>query len=927
MKHVSAILAIGVVLACGLLPGCSSQGYDEFMQSARSYLDRRDARAAIVQLKNALDQRPDSSEARLLLGKALLEAGEPVSASVELRKALDLKHAPQQVVPSLARSMLAEGQPRRVIDQFGSTDLGDPLAAADLMTSLAAAYAALGNSARAQEPLDAALKLSPGFNPARLLQARLWAEQRRYAEASAVVDKVLSDAPTNSQAWQQRGDYLLLSRQDTAGAMAAYREALRIDPRQVPARSNLIALLMGQRDFTAAQEQVEELRRTIPNHPQTIFFDAQLAMHKGDPKKALELIKAVVKVDPENAQVLQAAGTIEFANGLFRESERTFGKALSLSPRLPIARRELARTYLRLGDAAKVLETLEPLTSDPKLVDAQTFALAGEAHLLAGELDQARAAFAKSIQKDPTSTRTRTALALADFRSTKSVDAAIAELQSIAAAEKGREAFAELALVSIYLSKKDYQSALKAVDAIETKQPDSPSGPNLRGRVHLLRDDVAEARRSFERALSRDPMFGPAATSLAMLDMADKNPEAAKKRFTAMLAIDPRNMRALMAVAELRAAEGAPKEEIAGLIRKAVKLNPGSELPRLLLVEHHLRHREFPAALQTSQEAVAALPESMELLDALGRSQLAAGDSHQALTTFGKLASKEPLSPRAHMRAVGAHLSLKDRAAAEENLKRALAVTPDLLPAQQAHLKMLLQDQRWSEATALAKSVQRQRPAEPVGYLMESSLDVARKNWPAAVQVLRAVLVKFPYPELAIRLHSALVLAGRPADAESMAAKWLAEFPLDTAFHFYLGEHALLRRDYGTAERHFRIVSELQPTNTAALNNVAWTMVQQHKLGAVAVAERALKLQPNAPNLMDTLASALAADQEIARALELQKKALALSPRDAVLRLNLAKLQIKAGDKRAARDELDTLAKLDKSFSGHSEVSRLLASL
>ena len=42
---------------------------------------KSDYRAAIVQLKNAIQAAPDNGDARLLLARSLLESGEPVNAA------------------------------------------------------------------------------------------------------------------------------------------------------------------------------------------------------------------------------------------------------------------------------------------------------------------------------------------------------------------------------------------------------------------------------------------------------------------------------------------------------------------------------------------------------------------------------------------------------------------------------------------------------------------------------------------------------------------------------------------------------------------------------------------------------------------------------------------------------------------------------
>jgi predicted Zn-dependent protease len=108
---------------------------------------------------------------------------------------------------------------------------------------------------------------------------------------------------------------------------------------------------------------------------------------------------------------------------------------------------------------------------------------------------------------------------------------------------------------------------------------------------------------------------------------------------------------------------------------------------------------------------------------------------------------------------------------------------------------------------------------------------------------------------------------------------------------------------------------------------VAWLMVTAGKPGALALAEKANKQMPGNPALLDTLAAALAAENQLAKAIEVQKSAIARSPKSASLKLNLAKLLIKSGDKTYARAELEDLAKLGDKFSGHSEVTALLKTL
>lgn len=911
------------MLGAVAMSACDGSNPVEAIKKPGSDQGKDDIAAAIIQLKSAVQHDPASAESRFLLGQALLAAGDPASAAVELRKALELKQPPAQVVTLLGQALLASGQERKLVDEFGEFKLAEPVASADLQTSLAAAYALLGNSQKAQSAIEIALATVPNYPQALLLQARHAAEAGKFDAALGFIDKVIAATPTNAQAFYQRGDVLFRGKADSVGAMDAFNKALSLKPSHVAARSNVIVLLMAKPDLKAAQEQLELLRKTLPNHPQTGFFDAQLAFLNKKPKRALELIEPVLKVAPDNPQVLQLAGSLQLGSGALLQAERSLTKALTLAPNSPFTRQLLAQTYLRLGQPAKSLATLQPLLEAPA-PNAKTYALAGQAQLLAGNSNLSASNLANAVKLDPTDTLTRTYLAIARWKAVGN-EATVVELQRIADSDKGT--VADLALVSFLISNRDFSRALTVVDGIEKKLPKDTIGLNLRGQVQTLQKDNAGARTYFERALAIDPINVQAASNLAALDLADKKPEAARKRIEAILVKAPKSYSALMALAKLLQISGAPPEETTRALVDAMAANPTDPEPRLLLIELQLKTRKVKAALTTAVDASATLPSNVLLLDALGRAQMAGGDHNQAILTFKKIAALEPAWTQPHMRLAGAYLATRNNVAAEQSLRRALNITPDFLEAQKALVDLMLTEKRRDDAVLVAKTVQKQRPNGAVGWLLEGAIEERQRNMPAAVEIYRKALKKFPEPELSVKLHSTLIAAKDNAGAAAATSAWLAAHPKDTVLLAYLGDAAMLRRDFVVAEEVFRKVAAIQPANSAALNNIAWIMVKLGKPGAVGFAEQAVKLQPQTAGLLDTLAMALAAENQLDKAIETQRKAVALEPTDAVLRLNIAKLYIQSGEKVAARTELQELAKLGTKFQAHTEVNRLLQSL
>jgi putative PEP-CTERM system TPR-repeat lipoprotein len=917
------LIALPVLLAAFALVGCADESPEKRIASAKEYLQKKDTKSAVIEIKNALQKNPELGEARYMLGSNLLAEGNVVAAEVELRKALAAKHPEVEVVPDLARSMLMLGQAKKVVDEFGGTRLGQPGADASLQTTLVAAYAALGKPDQAQAALSAALAADPKYAPALLISARQKAGTKDFDGALAVVDDVVTREPGNADAWKLKGDLLLYTMNKPDDALTAYRKALEVNAKYGPAHVAVLSLLMQQGKLDEVANQLEQLKTFAANNPQTKYFEAQLAYQKKDFKRAQEVVQPLLQQAPNNPQLLQLAGAVELQLGAVAQAEIYLSKATQLAPQLAPARRLLIATYVRLGQSAKALAALNAATGKDGIEPA-LYSLAGEVYLQNGDAKKAEEYFAKALKLDPENARKRTAVAITHLASGQTAGA-LGELQEIAASDSG--VTADLALISAHVQRKEFDKALAAINKLEAKQPDKPMAANLRGRIQLAQKDNAAARKSFERALAIDPNFFAAAASLAALDVAEKKPDEAKKRFETLLAKNPKNGQALLALAQLAAVNNAGKDEVAAQLTKAVDANPTDVAPRLLLIDLHLRNKDNKQALATAQSAVTAAPSSPELLAALGRVQQVSGDLNQAIATYGKLVALQPLSPVPHVRLAEAHVVNKDLKAAEQSLRKALEIKPDTLEAQRGLVTLALDSKRYEDAVKVARSVQEQRPAHPVGYALEGDIRASQRNWDAAAQAYRSGLQRAASTELAIKLNAALVSSGKASESERFVASWRKEHPKDAAFLLHLGDLALMRKDHETAEKQYLAVLAIQPDSAVAHNNLAWTMGLSKREGALAHAEQANRIAPNQPAFMDTMAMLLADSKEFAKAIELQRKALELQPSNAGLRLNLAKIYIKAGDSHRAKTELDALAQLGGKFTAQAEVTALLKSL
>jgi len=915
-------LTAATLAAALFVAACGGPSETELMGKARELDGQSDYRGALVQLKSVLQQNSQNGEARLLLGKALLELGDPKGALVELRKANELRVEPVKVAPLLARAMLAEGEFTELTGQFTGTRLTDANAQADLAVTLAMAHLAQRQFDEAQGAVDEALRVAPQHAGARLLQARLLVDKNQAAEARAIVKQVLAADPKSADAWLLDGELALRIDKDRKAAIAAFGHAVAANPKLMAAHVAAVTTLFQEGDAEAAKAAVAEMKKQFPGHPRTRFFEAELAYNAKDYKAAQEHMRPVVQAMPTNPLALQLAGAIESRLGNLAQAETYLGKALQQAPELPLARGMLAQIYLRTGQPQKTLTTLDPLLE--RNPGASTLQIAAEAHLQTGNTKKAEELYQRAAKLKPDDPRIRTALALTEFGKGKT-DQAISELEQIAGSDSG--ALADLALVSAHLRKREVDKALLAVDALEKKQPDKPLAPMLRGRVLAMKNDTDGARAQFERALTRDKLYFPAAAGLAALDMSQNKPEQARKHFDTLIEADPKSANARLALATLLMRTGHSGDEVVKLLAEAVKLQPADVRTQLALINFHLERRNAAEAIKAARDAGQTLGEQPDIQMALGRAYLAASDLQQAVTVFNRLAVAQPKSPQPYLGLADANLALKDRATAAKNLQRALELEPRLLQARRGLVAIALAEKKPAEAMEIARAVQKDLPGEAVGYVLEGDIEASRDNLKAALAAYQQGLKKGAAEEAATRTHNALVTLGQKSEAEAFAQRWVTDHPQDALFPFYLADRALAARDYAQAEQRYRQVAQMQPGNALALNNIAWLLVQQSKPGAVEFAEKANRLLPGRPPLLDTLASALAAEKQLPRALEVQKQAVERAPEDGSLRLNLAKLYLASDQKGMARSELEKIERMGRKYPHQDEVAKLLKTL
>ena len=906
-----------------LLAGCGGESPAQMVASAKAYIAKNELRSAAIQLRNALQKEPENAEARYLYGTTLLDAEDPVSAEKEFRRALEYGYSPDAVYPRLARAMLDQGNPEKLISEMADRKLADPSAQAELLSLVGDAYLKALKPNEARAAFEAAKRANPDSPRAQLGQAWVRVMDRDLKGAVQVTNEVLVKSPDFLDALLLQGE-LLTALGDYAGAVQAYESAIKVRPNQLSAHYGRVVLLTRQRQFEQARAALVDMQKVAAKHPRTLFAQGLLSVTEGKPADAREPLEQVLSRVPNHLPTLLLAGTAEYQLHDYTRAENFLRKALAQAPYLAYTRRVLTAIYLRTNQPQHALETFEPLL---KTIgdNPQIYSLAGEVYLSNNQPERAAEYFQKAVAANPKSTAARTRLGQLQLV-TGDVDRAVQDLEA-ASASDDQQIQADLVLIANYLRSREYDKALAAAKNLEKKQPDNPLTFNMMGAIYLSKGDSANARKSLEHALELKSDYAPALYNLARMDLAENKPEQAKQRFEAILAKQPNNEVALLGLADHLLATKAPRADVQAPLERAVKGNPDSARARIALIRFHLQGQDVKSALTAAQQAQASFPQNLQIMELLGLAQQASGDSNQAIATFNKLVAAAPNSADPLVRLAGAQLAAKDLPGATQSLRRALEINPNLIQVRQQLAALSLQQGKPDDAIAEAKAVQKSYPKRAIGYLLEGDVYLAQRKWTQAERAYREAQKLEKSTVVATRLHSVLLQEGKSKEADAFANEWLKENSKDAGFHLYLADQSLRVKDYANAAQHYKAVVAQQPTNAVALNNLAFVAGQTGDPNAIKYAEQALEVAPKSPAIQDTLGWLLVEKGDTNRGVLLLKQAAAEAPNAAEIRLHLAKALLKTGDRKGARRELEAIVKLQRQSPARAEAEKLLATL
>ena len=867
----------GIILAGLIFAASSSYVYaksaQELYQEARHSIEQGEDKAAVIQLKNVLQQDPEFADARFALGELYLKYNDGASAEKELRRAAKLGMPREKWLLQLGRAYLLQGKNVELLDKLSPDDGTTPEDRAKILTLRGKAYLGLKDYDEARSSFNKALALVPGEADAQLGLVRIQIVKGDKEVALKELSALLEKHPDNQDAHLIRGELLRLSNK-AAEALPDLDAVLEKAPDNLRARFARASTYISLRQYDKAKQDVAEVEKIFPDSPMVKYLRGLIAFQQKDLPKAEAYIQEVLQGVPNHLQSVLLYGSIKYGLKDYEVADDYLTRVIETGVDHAAVYKMLAASRVKLNRIKPAIETLlAAVKRYPK--DGQLMAMLGTAYMRLGDNPAGEKWLAKAVEVSPNVAEYRTQLALGMLAG-GNADNAISELQSAVSVGKGLIQ-ADVLLVLSYLKKQQFEEALKAAQALIDRMPASPIPYNLKGLAYLANGNREKAKASFNRALEIDPKFHTARANLARVALLDKDYKAAGKYFDQVLKEDPKNTQAYLGRIQVARLLGQP-EKILPLLQQASIANPDAFEPKLLLTQYYLDRKEYLKALSFASEMEHQFPNNPLVAKAVGQTRLAAGEANSAVISLQQYADANPKSVQAWLLLAKAQLKAGEKSGARNTFRHLREIAPDSPEVQTALAGMELDAGNLNTAMDIGKSLQKHYPAISMGYEIEALVHFRQKDKNAGVAALEKAYRIKPSSGLVDNLARQYHDMGRFDDSRVILKSWLSSHPDDVALRITYATLLQTQGKFDAAEKEYEKAMEKQPNNPVVLNNLAWMYDRKKDPRAISVAKHAYELNPGKPEIQDTYGWILVKAGKIEQGLVILQEALMKMP-------------------------------------------------
>jgi tetratricopeptide (TPR) repeat protein len=657
---------------------------------------------------------------------------------------------------------------------------------------------------------------------------------------------------------------------EMGNAMAGYGQLLRavdLAPSNVPARVALGSLLAAGNAPDKALVQAKAILAIDPNNADAYALLARIDEKKADHAQALQDIQHAISIDPRRADFHTSLALIDAASGQ-GVPEQELQKAVSLDPKNTIAHLVFAGVLEKKGDIQGA-EQQDKLAVGDAPKNLQTYLALAGLYLRHDNKDEAEQTLRQATDQLPDS---EAASEMLQDYYTRTGQAPRAEsVYADLIASHPRSVALKVTYARILVSRAEYPKAASVVDDLSKKNGNNPQVALLRAVLLLHDRKLDDAYALLQKSTKNSPENLQLQLMQAQVALAKGDLGAAQTCYQQAAHLDPASIRAQTGLADIANRRG-DYTLLAQVADKTIAIHPD-------LADGYVwrgtaeANQKQDGADADFETAIKKNPSNANGYFELGQMRLRQGHAPEARTLFEQALDHDPNMTRALEALVSYDLSAKDPAKAQSRIE-----------------------------TQIAKS-----PNNPALLGMLAALQLHLKNFTGARDSATKAMQLAPQNRQAVSLYTdSLIALGNPDQAIAAWTQWTATHPNDAGAVTTLGMLVGAKGDTAKAMDYYRKALQIDPQQPIAANNLAYLMVEngQNVDVALSLAQSARRTLPNAPSSADTLAWVYYYKGTYASGRDLLEDALKIDPNNASMHYHLGMIYSKLNDKADAEIHL-----------------------
>jgi tetratricopeptide (TPR) repeat protein len=444
------------------------------------YLSRKDLVSAEKVLENLIQKKSDEVEPLLISANFYASQGKTDEAEKRLLKAVEID--PKNLNSYMLLAKLLNSQKKtKEAETYIQKALEIEPDNFEVKNAYADFHLSNNEPAKAEALADEILAKRPDYQPTKLLKGKILAARKDYDKAIDIFQGLVKDDP-ESPLFNFLLGSAYFEKNDFDKAKPVLSKALEKNPELFQARLMMADMYYRGGDLYLAEDNVKQVLKQMPKHynANILMGNIVMANQKNDLAKAI--FEDMTELEPDNPSAWYRLGMVHQSEKNFPDALKNYNKALSLNPNLMDVFTNLISVYASQKEFKKAAglcdDQLKKVGENPVVVSI-ILNLKGNLLLASKEVDQGKALFKQSIEKNP--------------------------------------AFITpyLTLANLYTGEGKMDEAIELYKALIEKRPDQASPQSIIGTLYEKQKKSDLAEEHYKKALEIDPDYIPALNNLA----------------------------------------------------------------------------------------------------------------------------------------------------------------------------------------------------------------------------------------------------------------------------------------------------------------------------------------------------------------------------------------------------------------------------